>query len=505
MSGATPIGRLAILLFFFASTMPGQSETSSYSRSAIILRNLDRMEFSGGVIPNTGWQPPVFDLPIRQQNGSVDRGTRRPRRVNADLLDTETVQQPGTQAEPYIHANPNDPKHVVAGWQENRFSDGGAQALNVAVSFDGGRSWEETVLPGLTLVSGGPWERASDPWVEFGPTGEVYFSSLLFNQTSPDNAIGVSRSTDGGRSWSRPVEVFASLLDFNDKEALTVDTFSASPHYKNVYVAWDVNVSDATGQNFLRQELLISRSTDGGETFRRPRRVRSGPTNVGVVPRVGPDGTVYLVWTGRRAGDPNLYIYFSRSRNGGQNWRNPRIIENLASVGINNIRSGNILTSFAVDPVNGDLFVAWQDARWTGVDQATSMVSRDGGNSWSAPRLVSKAPPNAPTFTVSTSVNRQGQVAVSYYSLQRDPSRSVLVDRYIRISADGGETFGRAIRTTRKTFDIRFAAQARGFFLGDYVGLVGADESFYQLWISTRRRSAEIGSRQPDAWASRTR
>jgi len=96
-------------------------------------------------------------------------------------------------------------------------------------------------------------------------------------------------------------------------------------------------------------------------------------------------------------------------------------------------------------------------------------------------------------------------VAVSYYSLENDPSRAHLVDRYARLSGDGGRSFGPPIRLTRKTFDIRFAAQARGYFLGDYVGLAGSDEHFHSLWVSTRRRSPELGSKQPDVWTSRTR
>ena len=501
-----PIALRYSLFACLLSALPAPSVGEEFSRSALIDHNRQRgVEFSGGVIPRGDWQPRQLDRLPPAKARTDARKTRRPRRVNADLLELESHPQPGTQAEPYLHVNPLDPNHLIAGWQENRFEDGGAQALNVAVSFDRGRSWSERILPGLTTVSGGPWQRASDPWVEFGPDGSVYFASLLFNETSPDNAVAVSRSSDGGITWSEPVEVFFSNLDFNDKEALTVDTLPASPYRGRIYVAWDINVADAAGLNTISQDLVVARSEDGGESFENPRRVRSGPTNIGAIPRVGPDGTVYVVWAGRRSGDSRLRIFHSRSRNGGRRWSNPRVIANLDQVGVPDIRSGDILPSFAIDPATGDQFVVWQDGRWSGVDQITLTVSRNNGRSWSAPRLVSAAPPDAATFTTSVAVNGLGQVAISYYSLENDPARAFLVDRFLRISDDGGGTFGPAIRVTRKTFDIRFAAQARGFFLGDYVGLAGAERQFHVLWVDTRRSSAVASGKQPDVWVSRSR
>lgn len=196
---------------------------------------------------------------------------------------------------------------------------------------------------------------------------------------------------------------------------------------------------------------------------------------------------------------------FSRSRNGGRRWSSPRIIAVPATVGVPDIRTGDILPSFAIDPNSGDQYVVWQDSRWSGVDQITFISSRDNGRTWSNPRLVSAAPPDAATFTTSVAVNGLGQVAVSYYSLENDPARAFLVDRFLRISNDGGESFGPAIRATRRTFDIRFAATARGYFLGDYVGLAGTDKQFHLLWVDTRRGSPVVGRRQPDVWAARTR
>ncbi len=483
-------------------------EPQEFSRSKQIAHWMGRVHFSGGVLPAVEMRGEYPELIAEPLETRVDKRARKPVRVNRDLLDMEATQQPGYQAEPYIHANPFDPTHLIAGWQENRFMDGGAQALNVAVSFDAGKNWTESILPGLTQVNGGPWEAASDPWVEFGPNNRVYFSSLLFNKTTPDNVIAISSSADGGLTWGDPVEVFRSFFDFNDKEAVTVDTFPGSPYFGRVYVAWDINLTDSTGQNFISQRLVVARSRTNG-SFRKPKRIRNGATNIGAVPRVGPDGTVYVIWSGNPAGDssgPRLLVYFSRSTNGGRRWSRPKAIAELMPAGVATIRGGSILPSFAIDPTNGDLYVAWSDGRWTGTDKSTLIFSRDGGATWSAPRNASGAPANAPTFTTTVAVNGRSEVAVGYYSLENDPSLANLVDRYVVISDDGGETFGEAIRATRRTFDIRLAALAgASFFLGDYVGLTGSDRRFHLLWVGTKRKSATLERRQPDVFTAMTR
>jgi hypothetical protein len=298
------------------------------------------------------------------------------------------------------------------------------------------------------------------------------------------------------------VEVARATLNFNDKQALTVDTHPSSPFFGTVYVAWDINI-DTNGQT-TAQHLVVSRSTDGGASYSKPVRTRKKGANIGVIPRVGPDGTLYLVWAGGSLSGNNLSIFFSKSTDGGRSFTPKKKLTRLRSEGVANLRAGAILPSFAVDPATGDLYVAWQDGRFTGVDHATIMISRDKGTTWSEPQRVSDGPDNAPAFTVSVAANSEGGVGVSYYSLQNDPQRRFIVDQYIRISEDGGRTFQPSIRVTDSSFDVRFAAQAGGFFLGDYVGLTGAGGRFHLLWIDTRVVSPVTGAPQPDVFTART-
>lgn len=426
--------------------------------------------------------------------------TALPVRVSQNLVPSDRGSQAETQAEPHVAVNPENPTNLIATYQDSRFANGGALALTYATSFDGGQTWLENVVPGLSRISGGPWDRATDPWVAFGSDNQAYLVSLAFQERSPENEIAVSSSTDGGLTWGSPVTVIRSIDNFNDKETITVDTSPASPFRGNVYVTWDANVFGSDGTT-IRQELVLSRSTDQGQTWSDPIKIRRKGANIGVIPRVGPDGSLYTLWAGGSIQGNRIWLFFSKSMDGGQTWSKPKKLQEITNRGIAGARTGDFLPSFDVDPVSGELFVGWQDARWTGVDQVTLMTSRDKGETWTAPRRVSAVTDDAPCFTVSVATNPNGDVAVSYYSFANDPERRFLTDLFLQVSTDGGKTFGTPQRVTQASFDLRYAAQARGFFLGDYIGLAGSNAGFHLLWVGTDLPSAfDNFRRQPDVF-----
>jgi len=494
---------LLVAAFALANAAPGQvnstKSSTHFSRSEWISQHMHQVRFSSGLLPVTTFREPPGNIPEIYPSAIQAADAQDPVRISHDLLAADTQAQPGTQAEPYVHANPSNSQNLLAGWQENRFRNGGARTLGFAVSTDGGLTWVDGLVPRLTTVDGGVWQKASDPWVAFGPNNRAYFSSLLFNESTPDNAIGVSVSTDGGLNWGLPVQVFRSSFDFNDKEAVVVDTSPTSPFFGTVYVAWDINVGGSV--NTTSQTLVVARSTDGGNTYNAPVIVREGSANVGVIPRVGPDGTLYLAWIG--GGDSRPKLFFSKSTDGGLSWGKKRKLGKLRPVGVRNLRTGAGLPSFDVDPRTGDLYIAFAEQGSAGQDQATLITSRDGGSTWSDHMQVSDGPADAASFTVSVAVNDASEIAISYYSLRNDPQRLFLVDEYVRISRDDGRTFEPSLRLTPTSFDVRFAAQAgNAFFLGDYAGLTAAGRGFHSVWIGTPLRSMVTGNLQPDTFAS---
>ena len=120
-----------------------------------------------------------------------------------------SVLYPTAEEAPWVDVNPTNPNNLIAVWQQDRWSDGGAHGLVTAVSHNGGASWISTfphfsTCAGGTVANGGDFDRASDPWVSFGPDGKAYQVSLSFNAADNVNAVLASRSTDGGDTWSEP-------------------------------------------------------------------------------------------------------------------------------------------------------------------------------------------------------------------------------------------------------------------------------------------------------------
>ena len=442
-----------------------------------------------------GLHPALADPPVSSLSDAAKRPKIREVRMSFDLLEADdSGAQAEAQAEPFVAVNPERESHVVAVYQEERFEDGGARSLSYAVSTNGGRTWREGLLPGLTQASGGGFPRASDPWVAFGLGGRVYFSSLAFGGGS--NGVFVSASADGGATWDDPVAVQHTTTALVDKPAMTVDTRDDSPWQGRVYVAW---MSMTPGGN--AQSLHVSHSADEGASFSRPVQLASQGANNGAIPVVAPGGGVHLFWFHREGGQASIRMV--RSDDGGETWSAPMDVARISLANVPYLRTGSILPAAAVDGRDGTLYVVWQDGRLTGAftPQIFLSVSTDGGASWSEPELVSDGPLDAPNFTPSVAVNGDGVVAVAYTSLRNDPSRSGLLDQYIAFSKDGGRTFRRSQRLSTISTYAGSLASAEGYFQGDYQGLAAGAKTFYRTWIAVLYPSrADRRVFQPDAF-----
>jgi hypothetical protein len=450
-------------------------------------------------------------------------------------LDAGGVNFLNAEVEPWVDANPADPSNLVAVWQQDRWSNGGARGLLTAVTHDGGATWSTTFphfsrCAGGTDANGGNYERSSDPWVSFSPNGDAYQISLSVNFVDdPATAILVSKSTDGGDSWSEPVTLIrdpsgtAPFL-FNDKESITAD-----PNDSNyVYAIWDRTRFPSEHANFnaqhafsFRGDAMFSRTTDGGASWE-PARAIFAPqklqATIGHQIVVRPTGELvdlFTLFQGSGKNRPGSSLAMMRSTDKGANWSSPAVVHKIQFKGAYDpdtglpIRAEGFIPEVAVDPHNGNLYATWQDLRFAGVDQIAFSMSTDGGDTWSDPIKVSQTPPSADpgneqAWVPGVDVADDGTIAVTYYDFRFNTSApGVPTDHWMvhchpsaTTTCANADDWGDEVRLTDTSFDVEqlpFARGPFGYFVGEYEGLTSVGNTFHPLFaIGTGNRLTDI-------------
>ncbi|HEY7125355.1 MAG TPA: sialidase family protein [Ktedonobacterales bacterium] len=133
----------------------------------------------------------------------------------------------------------------------------------------------------------------------------------------------VVRSADGGQTWSTPVdaaEVYDLPFHFNNScfRNFSLPAFAADPTTGELYLTW-------ADERFGDSDILLSTSSDGGQTWGAPVRVNDDPKGDGkdqFQPQVvvAPNGVVSIMFFDRRD-DPNNFLvdaYLAQSTDGGK-------------------------------------------------------------------------------------------------------------------------------------------------------------------------------------------
>jgi hypothetical protein len=153
-------------------------------------------------------------------------------------------------------------------------------------------------------------------------------------------------------------------------------------------------------------------------------------------------------------------------------------------------RTGDIIPEPAINPVTGQLYVVWQDARFNSFanDEVVISTSSDHGVTWSTPERVN-AHTGQPAYDPSIYVNAAGQVAVTYYQWATTVTGNEPTNLFIRHSTSAGSSTAGPTFDGPTLIDGPFnnlaAPVSRGYFLGDYEGLVANASGFIPFYVKT--------------------
>ena len=393
--------------------------------------------------------------------------------------------------EPTIAASPCDPSRLVAASMVVRrprspdFQD--SWSVRVYASRDGGGTWRERSLPGLTR----DW-AAGDPWLTWSGDDVAYLSMLVTPSFLEGDPIStwVYRSTDGGWTWSGPERgVFGSGREVDHPVVTTATAPDGSGRSVVVGTRTDgrrEGVSLAVGSREARFRPLPAYSSG-----------REG-TNLGDAVALDGGGLLFTYFT--MSAVPHGFWAVHRSAGGA--WSETRIREAILPVGFPTLALDRTSGAFS-----GRVYAAWVEGA-DPLDQVDVSVwlssTDDEGTSWSPPVRVHQRAPRSRRTLPSIAVNGDGVVAVTWADARNVGERSDCTDLYAAVSMDGGVSFTPEIRISDTTSCIGTPANgavAHRWRLGggDYLGLAAdADGRFHTVWADSRTGSSQL-------WTSRFR
>src|SRR5947209_15032872 len=180
-----------------------------------------------------------------------------------------------TDIEPQVAVDPRDPQHQAAVWtvfQPGKFAP---RAERVAVTRDGGRSWQLSLLPGVDSCTGNPAYSVSgghNPTLSFGPDGRLYVQSQSGKPGAPGfgaESLWVTSTKDDGKTWMPTVSPMQSSETFGipDQARLTADPVHPGTAYLMSQVS---DPSRYQTSNTFTGKAYFTRTDDAGRTWSPP-------------------------------------------------------------------------------------------------------------------------------------------------------------------------------------------------------------------------------------------
>lgn len=284
-----------------------------------------------------------------------------------------------------------NPQAVYVLWQEIVFS-GGTHGGEIffARSTDGGETFSAPINLSNTPAGAGKGRLTERRWhngshdLAVGPEGRIFVA-----WTEYEGPLRVTRSTDGGRSFSAPTHVAGSDADPVRGPTLAIDTSGT------VHLAWAVGGDPAA-------DIHYARSGDGGRSFSSPAEVAASDRHADAPTlATGRAGRLYLAY-GESQEDPasqawpragRYRVRYTRSMDGGATFAAPTTVSRTRprsqKLGGGEWAESAHFPSLQVGRPD-TLVVLWE--RYPGAGERPRglglAVSRDGGETFSAPAQV---------------------------------------------------------------------------------------------------------------------
>ena len=241
-----------------------------------------------------------------------------------------------------------------------------ASALRFVRSADRGATWSTPV----TVTDDSAFGSHNFHALYAAPGGAVY-ASWLDGRTGK-SSVFMTRSTDGGKSWTPNVRVTAG------EGCPCCRTTMASGPDGALYLAWRRVFPGNV------REVVVARSTDRGATWSEPVRAQRDGWIYDGCPHAGPSlqvdgaGRVHIAWWSGKQGAAG--VWYAQSRDGAQSFSEPMPL-GVAEFS----RPAHVQLALGGQE---RLIAAWDDGTLA-TPRIVVRVSRNGGERWSAAATLS--------------------------------------------------------------------------------------------------------------------
>lgn len=322
-----------------------------------------------------------------------------------DTWTTKTVApNPGSLADKnhmWIDNSPTSPYqgNLYVAWT----NFGGPEDSEIAISrsTDNGATWSTSVAVSNAVNAGSHNQGVN---LSTGPNGEVYAIWGVYDGWPTDeSAIGMAVSMDGGASWEPSVRIIDNIRGIRTTETsknMRVNSFpsaavdcSNGPDAGAIYVAWsNIGVPGVNTGNDM--DVYVIKSSDKGETWGDPIRVNQDPAGEGkqhYFPWITVDasnGIVSLVfYDDRNVSDNETEVFCANSDDGGETWEDFQVSDvSFSPAPIPGLAGGYMGDYLGIYAYDGMVYPVWMDNR-TGTVMA--YVSPYETNSLNKPRNLS--------------------------------------------------------------------------------------------------------------------
>jgi len=379
----------------------------------------------------------------------------------------------GSPEEVSICINPKNVLQIVAGANINKFY----------WTTNGGLNW---TYGNLTSSAYGVW---GDPCIIVDTLGHFYY----FHLSNPPSGghwidrIVCQKSTNGGMNWSDPgTYTYYDPNKDQDKEWAVVDR---STNY--IYCTWTQFDNYGSSSSNDSTNILFAKSTNGGLTWILVKRINekggdcidSDNTVEGAVPAVGPNGEIYVAWSGPKIKNVQYGIFFDKSTDGGVTFlqNDIYVVDQPGGwdFGIGGIYRANGMPVTCCDlsngPYRGHIYINYCDSAGPTDRDVKLVKSTNGGLNWSVPvRVNNDAPGKEQFFTWMTIDQKTGYIYIVFYD--RRNYSNYQTDVYLARSTDGGATFTN-IKISAEPF-----TPTSSVFFGDYNGIDAYNNVVRPIW-----------------------